>query len=264
MDTGAASEVADRFGLDEVVFVPTRQPWQKWAAGQPGRGPLLMTVVATASNRVLGQRGTRSNGPTTADPDGPAHRKPDAQLYFSPVPTLAHRVLSWRRVDELFALAFRGGDPAGRAGRRPLPDGAVSSSRCRDGHSSTDCRGGWPMPAVWSWCPTASSSTSPSAPLPPAAGCRRSRPALSWSRPRDRAEQRQDVVETHRRDGSDHRAGLFGRRCAAAGPAPLLIGATRWPRPEDYRNRPPKVQDHRAGAGCCRRCSPCPAADLRC
>ena len=25
----AASEVADRFGLDEVVFVPTGQPWQK-------------------------------------------------------------------------------------------------------------------------------------------------------------------------------------------------------------------------------------------
>ena len=27
----AASEVADRFGLDEVVFVPTGQPWQKGA-----------------------------------------------------------------------------------------------------------------------------------------------------------------------------------------------------------------------------------------
>jgi nicotinate-nucleotide adenylyltransferase len=25
----AASEVAGRFGLDEVVFVPTGQPWQK-------------------------------------------------------------------------------------------------------------------------------------------------------------------------------------------------------------------------------------------
>lgn len=25
----AASEVADRFHLDEVIFVPTGQPWQK-------------------------------------------------------------------------------------------------------------------------------------------------------------------------------------------------------------------------------------------
>ena len=27
----AASEVADLFGLDEVVFVPTGEPWQNWS-----------------------------------------------------------------------------------------------------------------------------------------------------------------------------------------------------------------------------------------
>ena len=31
----AASEVAARFGLDEVVFVPTGQPWQKADAKYP-------------------------------------------------------------------------------------------------------------------------------------------------------------------------------------------------------------------------------------
>ena len=37
----AASEVAAQFHLDEVVFVPTGQPWQKsHKAGLPGRGPL--------------------------------------------------------------------------------------------------------------------------------------------------------------------------------------------------------------------------------
>ena len=37
----AASEVADRFGLDEVVFVPTGQPWQKAEREvEPGRGPV--------------------------------------------------------------------------------------------------------------------------------------------------------------------------------------------------------------------------------
>ena len=47
----AASEVADRFGLDEVVFVPTGQPWQKEARRvSPAEERYLMTVVATASN----------------------------------------------------------------------------------------------------------------------------------------------------------------------------------------------------------------------
>ena len=37
----AASEVAHLFSLDEVVFVPTGQPWQKAEqAGHRGRDPL--------------------------------------------------------------------------------------------------------------------------------------------------------------------------------------------------------------------------------
>ena len=47
----AASEVADRFALDEVVFVPTGQPWQKGdVAVSPAEDRYLMTVIATASN----------------------------------------------------------------------------------------------------------------------------------------------------------------------------------------------------------------------
>ena len=48
----AASEVADRFQLDEVVFVPTGNPWQK--AGRTitaAEDRYLMTVIATASNQ---------------------------------------------------------------------------------------------------------------------------------------------------------------------------------------------------------------------
>ena len=47
----AASEVATRFALDEVVFVPTGRPWQK--SDQQVSSPedrYLMTVIATASN----------------------------------------------------------------------------------------------------------------------------------------------------------------------------------------------------------------------
>ena len=47
----AASEVADLFELDEVVFVPTGQPWQKHHRRvTAAEDRYLMTVIATASN----------------------------------------------------------------------------------------------------------------------------------------------------------------------------------------------------------------------
>src|SRR5215470_7959235 len=47
----AASEVAQVFTLDEVVFVPTGQPWQKdHRQVSPSEDRYLMTVIATASN----------------------------------------------------------------------------------------------------------------------------------------------------------------------------------------------------------------------
>ena len=47
----AASEVQARFGLDEVVFVPTGIPWQKSERDvSPAEDRYLMTVIATASN----------------------------------------------------------------------------------------------------------------------------------------------------------------------------------------------------------------------
>src|SRR5665811_2308628 len=47
----AASEVQALFDLDEVLFVPTGQPWQKDAAMvSPAEHRYLMTVIATASN----------------------------------------------------------------------------------------------------------------------------------------------------------------------------------------------------------------------
>src|ERR1035438_7907852 len=47
----AASEVAQVFSLDEVVFVPTGEPWQKEGRRvSPSEDRYLMTVIATASN----------------------------------------------------------------------------------------------------------------------------------------------------------------------------------------------------------------------
>lgn len=48
----AASEVAHQFSLDEVVFVPTGNPWQK--AGESGaEHRYLMTVIATADRKSV-------------------------------------------------------------------------------------------------------------------------------------------------------------------------------------------------------------------
>src|SRR3984957_16678275 len=46
----AASEVASLFELDEVVFVPSGQPWQKQRQVSAGEDRYLMTVIATAAN----------------------------------------------------------------------------------------------------------------------------------------------------------------------------------------------------------------------
>src|SRR6059036_724070 len=106
----AASDVAGLFGLDEVVFVPTGEPWQK--SGREVSRPedrYLMTVIATASNpqftvsRVDIDRG----GPTyTIDTlrDLRADR-PGAELYFITGADAIAQILSWRDHDELWDLA---------------------------------------------------------------------------------------------------------------------------------------------------------------
>lgn len=144
----AASEAADRFGLDEVVFVPTGQPWQK-AEREVSRAEdrYLMTVVATASNprfsvsRVDVDRG----GPTfTADTLSDLHAEyPDAALYFITGADALAQILSWRRVEELFELAHFVGvtRPGYELGDDHLPDGVVSLVEVPAmAISSTDCR----------------------------------------------------------------------------------------------------------------------------
>ncbi len=105
----AASEVADLFELDEVVFVPTGQPWQKGRQVSPGEDRYLMTVIATASNprfsvsRVDIDRG----GPTyTRDTLRDLHRlNPDSDLYFITGADALASILSWQDLEEMFATA---------------------------------------------------------------------------------------------------------------------------------------------------------------
>jgi nicotinate-nucleotide adenylyltransferase len=148
----AASEVQAWFDLDEVVFVPTGEPWQKSdRVVSPAEHRYLMTVVATASNprftvsRVDIDRG----GPTyTIDTlRDLTERLPNADLYFITGVDALAEIFTWRDAEELFELArFVGcnrpgyemsastlhGIPSDRVTILEIPALAISSTECRE------------------------------------------------------------------------------------------------------------------------------------
>jgi nicotinate-nucleotide adenylyltransferase len=145
----AASEVAQVFTLDEVVFVPTGQPWQKDARKvSPSEDRYLMTVIATASNprfsvsRIDIDRG----GPTyTIDTlrDLRAERGDEAELFFITGADAMAQIMSWQDVNELFKLAHFVGvtRPGHRLTGHGLPEDKVSLVEVPAlAISSTDCR----------------------------------------------------------------------------------------------------------------------------
>lgn len=108
----AASEVAHRFSLDEVIFVPTGRPWQKIGEAttvSPPEDRYLMTVIATASNPQF------SVSRVDIDRDGDTYTVdtlrdlrallPEAQLYFITGADALESILSWQDWEELFGLA---------------------------------------------------------------------------------------------------------------------------------------------------------------
>src|SRR5215471_19793661 len=145
----AASEVAHDFTLDEVIFVPTGEPYQKdHRQVSPAEDRYLMTVIATASNpkfsvsRIDIDRG----GPTyTIDTlrDLRAERGDEAELFFITGADALAQIMSWQDVNELFKLAHFVG--VTRPGHRLTGDGlpedkvslvevpalAISSTNCR-------------------------------------------------------------------------------------------------------------------------------------
>src|SRR3954463_16070752 len=107
----AASEVADRFALDEVVFVPTGQPWQKGEeAVSPAEDRYLMTVIATASNPRfhVSRVDVDREGPTyTIDTLRDLHKAygDEAQLFFITGADALAKILSWKDALEMLSLA---------------------------------------------------------------------------------------------------------------------------------------------------------------
>lgn len=144
----AASEVAHLFSLDEVVFVPTGQPWQKTdRAVSRAEDRYLMTVVATASNPrfTVSRVDIDRAGPTyTIDTLSDLHAaEPDAQLFFITGADALSQILSWRDVDQVFRYAHFVGvtRPGYELDGKHLPEGVVSLVEVPAmAISSTDCR----------------------------------------------------------------------------------------------------------------------------
>jgi len=145
----AASEVQERFGLDEVVFVPTGQPWQKAGAlVSPAEDRYLMTVIATASNPrfSVSRVDIDRPGPTyTVDTLRDLHRAygPDTELYFITGADALEAILSWKDAGQMFALAHFVGvtRPGFTLSDAHLPEDVVSLVQVPAmAISSTDCR----------------------------------------------------------------------------------------------------------------------------
>jgi nicotinate-nucleotide adenylyltransferase len=146
----AASEVGYFYSLDEVIFVPTGEPWQKKDRQvSAAEDRYLMTVIATASNPrfSVSRVDIDRPGPTyTIDTlrEMRSQYGPDAELFFITGADALEKMMTWQDVDELFKLAHFVGctRPGHRLSGAGLPDGrvslieipalAISSTNCRE------------------------------------------------------------------------------------------------------------------------------------
>jgi nicotinate-nucleotide adenylyltransferase len=143
----AASEVQARFDLDEVMFVPTGQPYEKGRVS-PAEDRYLMTVVATASNPRfhVSRADIDRDGPTyTVDTlrDMRAVYGQSAELYFITGADALARIMSWKDALTMLGLAHFIGVtrpgfelsnahlPADSVTLVEVPAMAISSSDCR-------------------------------------------------------------------------------------------------------------------------------------
>ena len=148
----AASEVQAWFDLDEVVFVPTGDPWQKSDRRvAPAEHRYLMTVIATASNPrfKVSRVDIDRAGPTyTIDTLRDLKAElPDTELFFITGADALADIFTWRDTEELFGLAqfvgctrpgyaldddTLGRIPADRVTLIEIPALAISSTDCRE------------------------------------------------------------------------------------------------------------------------------------
>ena len=147
----AASEVQAWYDLDEVVFVPTGEPWQKLdRVVSAAEDRYLMTVIATASNPRF------SVSRVDIDRQGPTYtidtlsdlraQRPGAELYFITGADALAQIVTWHDAARVFELAHfvgctRPGTtidqatlaalPAHKVTIIEVPALAISSTECR-------------------------------------------------------------------------------------------------------------------------------------
>jgi nicotinate-nucleotide adenylyltransferase len=142
----AASEVAQSFDLDEVVFVPTGRPWQKDEVTE-SEHRYLMTVIATASNPqfTVSRVDVDRAGPTyTIDTlRDLKQQRPGAELFFITGADAVAQILSWRNHQQLWDLAHfvavsrpghvlnTEGLPSENVSQLEIPALSISSTDCR-------------------------------------------------------------------------------------------------------------------------------------
>lgn len=104
----AASEVAAVLNLDEVLFVPTGEPWQKTGVTSTS-DRYLMTEIATAANPrfKVSTIDIDRNGPTyTVDTLRDLKTlHPEAELFFITGADAISSITDWKDADELWSLA---------------------------------------------------------------------------------------------------------------------------------------------------------------
>lgn len=153
----AASEVADEFDLDQVLFVPTgAQPFKADRQVSLAEHRYLMTVIATAANPRF------SVSRIEIDRDGTSYtvdtlrqlraQLPQAELYFITGVDALSQIVRWKDAEDLWSLAHfvgvnRPGHsaniaalPAGEYSLLEIPAMAISSTDCRE-----RVRGGKPV-----------------------------------------------------------------------------------------------------------------------
>ena len=131
-----AEEALVQFRLDEVMFVPTGQPWMKeHGVVSPAEDRYLMTVIATASNPTfaVSRMEVDRDGPTyTVDTLRGLREDQGAgtDLFFVTGADAILEILHWRNNEELFELAHF------IAATRPGYDLAHFEAEASSGHPS--------------------------------------------------------------------------------------------------------------------------------
>jgi nicotinate-nucleotide adenylyltransferase len=149
----AAEQARWQFELDEVLFVPTGQPWMKTERRvSPPESRYLMAVIATSSNPrfMVSRLEIERDGPTYTVDTLRAIRdeRTDADLFFITGADAMLEILQWKDPEEALALAhfiaatrpgydlsaFERGAPTERpnVSVMPIPALAISSTDIRE------------------------------------------------------------------------------------------------------------------------------------